>query len=96
MELLDHTERLLKELKMLDAEIGEVTEYIENNKNDISFAEYESMVEKEFKLAMDISSIYQEIKHNLKKINKAEGMQFVVKRIQKEADSLVNAEIICL
>lgn len=93
MELVDAIERKLTELKNIKSEILKINETVKKDMNNPE-VNYPKLYEKEFELCMDLSNQYDSLMSSLVVLEFKEGMDFFVRRVRKEADSLLSSEVL--
>jgi hypothetical protein len=92
MELLKKCQDLYQELRDLEDLLTFVSKKLE--KQDLSFEEREDLFKEEFRIAVDMSSIAEDLDKSLDKLSKEENMSFLAERMRQNAAQIVAEEVI--
>lgn len=92
MELLEKAQFLYQEMRAINEAQAFVEKRVRSGK--LTEEELEHANREEFRLSMDLASVYRKLEKNLDKLSKEEGMDFLAGRIRKNASALMNVGVI--
>lgn len=92
MELLEKAQSAYDELRT----IADAMSFLEKklSRKDINEIERENTRRDEFKLAMEMSDVKDDLDKYLKELEKAEGMSFLVKKIRDASNKIMKVRVI--